>query len=249
MNHKFGSITVYVEQDYDAMSSKAAEIFSEEINKHPEAAFGFATGGTPLGMYKQLIEMNKQKAVNFSGITTFNLDEYYPISRDNDQSYYYFMMTNLFEKVNIDRDKIHIPNGNAADINKECTEYEEALTASGGLRMQLLGIGLNGHIGFNEPSGSFSRATHCVQLDQSTCEANARFFTSVDDVPRQAITMGIGTIMMSESILLLANGKGKAEIIKKALTGPITPEVPASVLQLHRNVIVVLDKSAAEGIL
>lgn len=249
MDRTFSNIRVCIEQDYDAMSKKAAEFFAQAIKESATAAFGFATGGTPIGMYKHLIDMNNNGMIDFSGITTFNLDEYYPISRKNDQSYYYFMMKNLFGKVNVDREKIHIPNGEAPDVEKECLAYEKALAKTGGLRIQLLGIGLNGHIGFNEPSETFSRATHCVQLTQSTCEANARFFSSIDEVPRQAVSMGIGSIMMSKEILLLANGQNKAGIIKQALTGPITPQVPASVLQLHQNVTIILDQTAAGEII
>lgn len=239
------NIKIYVMDDYETLSEKAAELIAEQINKKPESVVGFATGSTPVGTYRALIKMYENGSVDFSKITAFNLDEYFPIKKENDQSYDYFMKDNLFNHVNVDFAKLNIPNGEVTDVEKECSAYEEKIKNAGGIDLQLLGIGLNGHIGFNEPEEVFSTKTHLITLDESTVEANSRFFSSIDEVPKNALTMGIKTIMHAKTILLVANGEKKAQIIKEALFGEITPRVPASVLQLHQNVIVVLDKEAA----
>jgi len=243
------NITFHIEENYENMSLAAASIIVGEVNAKMPSVIGFATGGTPVGTYKELIKMNKNNEADFSNMLTFNLDEYYPISKDNDQSYYYFMYDNLFNHINVNKRNVHLPNGEAADIAEECKTYESLVSGIGPADLQILGIGLNGHIGFNEPAENLSACTHHVTLDESTIKANARFFASEADVPRHAVTMGIGTIMAAKKILLIANGKGKAEILKQAFFGPLTTNVPASLLQLHPNVIVCLDTEAAEEIL
>ena len=242
------NIKLHILSDYDAVSIKAAEIFASEVNRFPDSAFGFATGGTPVGMYKELVRLVAAGKLDLSKLTAFNLDEYYPIKADDDQSYAYFMAGNLFDPVNLPKENRHIPKGEANDPLAECKRYEELISNCGGIKLQILGLGLNGHIGFNEPAESFSTCTNFVSLAPDTIEANSRFFASPDLVPKHAITMGIYSIMMAEKILLIATGDGKAGILKEALTGPITPKVPASVLQLHRDVVVVVCKEAGKFI-
>ncbi|NLK21897.1 MAG: glucosamine-6-phosphate deaminase [Epulopiscium sp.] len=249
MNFKFNNLRVYVEENYEAMSKRAAHILASQVHLKPEGTIGLATGGTPVGMYKELVRMHKEAGLDLSGITTFNLDEYYPITRDNLQSYYYFMADNLFNHINIPKERIHIPNGMAEDINKECESYENKIKEAGGIDLQILGIGENGHIGFNEPGKKFEALTHLVNLDENTIEINSRFFDSIEEVPQKAITMGIKTIMQARKIVLLANGSKKAEIIKRTIAGDITPEVPASILQLHHDTTIVLDKAAASEVI
>ena len=239
------NININVEQDYQSLSRKAAQIFAQKIKENPTAAFGFATGSSPIGMYKELVRMHKEEGLDFSGITAFNLDEYHPISRESEHSYYYFMQEHLFSHVNINQSKINIPDGTAKDIEAECRNYEAKITEAGGIVAQILGIGLNGHIGFNEPAEYFESKTRYAPLAEVTLKANAQHFNNPDDMPRNALTMGIKAIMMAKNIILLANGEAKASIIKDALTGAITPLVPASALQLHPSVSVVLDKEAA----
>ena len=227
------------------MSRKAANIISAQIINKPNCVLGLATGSTPVGTYKQLVEWYNKGDLDFSEVSTVNLDEYRGLDHDNDQSYYYFMMNNLFKHVNIDLSRTHVPDGTEADPEKACADYEEIVKSYGGIDLQLLGLGHNGHIGFNEPSDDFPKVTHCVDLTESTIKANARFFEKIEDVPTQAYTMGIGTIFKAKRILLIASGKDKAEIVKKAFCGPIVPQVPASILQLHPDVTVVLDEDAA----
>ena len=238
-------MVIYTGKDYYDVSRKAANIMSAQIIMKPRAVLGLATGSTPVGMYKQLIEWYKKGDLDFSQITSVNLDEYKGLSGDNDQSYRYFMNTNLFDHVNIDKTKTYVPNGLEEDSEKACADYNEIIRSVGGIDMQLLGIGGNGHIGFNEPAEDFPKFTHCVDLTESTIQANARFFDKPEDVPTQAYTMGIGTIMRAKRILLIASGKDKAAIVKEALFGPVRPQVPASILQLHPDVTVVLDEEAA----
>ena len=214
----------------------------------PDCVLGLATGSTPVGLYKQLIEWYRNGDLDFSGVRTVNLDEYKGISRENDQSYYYFMHQNLFDHVNIPAENTHLPDGMEPDSEKECRRYEELIQSMGSVDLQLLGIGHNGHIGFNEPADAFDKLVHCVNLTQSTIEANKRFFASAKEVPRQAYTMGIQTIMRSKKILIIANGEGKADIVRDAFFGPITPMVPASVLQLHNDVTLVADEAALSKI-
>lgn len=226
-------------KDYNDLSRKAANVISAQVILKPNSVLGLATGSTPIGTYRQLIEWYNKGDLDFSKVTTVNLDEYCGLSPENDQSYRYFMDHNFFLHINIDRNNTHIPNGMADDYEAECARYDKLITDLGGIDLQLLGIGRNGHIGFNEPDISFEKTTHVVELDESTIKANARFFKSIEDVPRQAITMGIKTIMQAKKVLLIANGPDKKDIIEKALHGPVTPDVPASILQFHPDVTVV----------
>ena len=235
---------IYAGKDYYDVSRKAANIMSAQIIMKPRAVLGLATGSTPIGMYKQLIEWYKKGDLDFSQVTSVNLDEYKGLSGDNDQSYRYFMNTNLFDHVNIDKSRTYVPNGLEEDSEKACADYNEIIRNVGGVDMQLLGIGGNGHIGFNEPGQAFETGTHCVDLQESTIEANKRFFASAADVPRQAYTMGIKTIMQAKKILIVVNGENKADIVERAFFGPVTPEVPASILQLHNDVTLVGDEAA-----
>lgn len=225
--------------DYNDLSRKAANVISAQVILKPDCVLGLATGSTPVGTYKQLIDWYNKGDVDFSKVTTVNLDEYCGLPPENNQSYRYFMEHNFFLHINIDRNKTNVPNGLAADYEAECSRYDKLIAELGGIDLQLLGIGRNGHIGFNEPDISFEKTTHVVDLDESTIEANARFFESIDDVPKKAITMGIKSIMQAKKILLIANGPDKKEIIDKALHGPVTPDVPASILQFHPDLTVV----------
>ena len=231
-------------KDYDDLSRKAANIISAQVLLKPDCVLRLATGSTPIGTYKQLIEWYEKGDLDFSAAKSVNLDEYRGLTKDNDQSYYYFMYNNLFKHININMENTNVPDGTEPDSEKECSRYENVIEAYGGVDLQLLGLGHNGHIGFNEPDKDFPRTTHCVDLTQSTIEANKRFFASVDDVPKQAYTMGIGTIMKARKILLVVSGADKAQILHDVLCGPVTPEVPASILQLHSDVIVVADEAA-----
>ena len=235
---------IYKARDYEDMSRKAANIISAQVIMKPDCVLGLATGSTPIGLYKQLVEWFEKGDLDFSKVQTVNLDEYKGLNRENDQSYYYFMHDNLFDHINIPEENTHLPNGMEMDSEKECARYTKLIQSMGGVDLQLLGIGHNGHIGFNEPSESFDKEVHCVNLTQSTIEANKRFFASADDVPKQAYTMGIKTIMQAKKILIVANGEGKADIVRDAFFGSITPQVPASVLQLHNDVTLVADEAA-----
>lgn len=230
--------------DYKDMSRKAANIISAQVIMKPNAVLGLATGGTPVGIYQQLIEWYNKGDLDFSEITTVNLDEYRGLPRERPQSYWSFMHENLFNHVNIDPNRIHLPDGTNLDAAAECAHYDDIIHQVGGIDLQLLGIGHDGHIGFNEPNTAFELGTHCVNLTEETIEANKRFFDSKDEVPRQAYTMGIRTIMQARKVVLVANGVSKAEIIKKAFFGPVTPEVPASILQMHPDFTLVGDAEA-----
>ncbi|NBJ91606.1 glucosamine-6-phosphate deaminase [Parablautia muri] len=231
-------------KDYSDMSRKAANILSAQVIMKPNCVLGLATGSTPIGAYAQLVEWYNKGDLDFSEVTTVNLDEYKGLPRDNDQSYYYFMHDNLFGKVNINKERTFLPDGMEPDGEKACKDYDRIIADVGGIDLQLLGLGHNGHIGFNEPGTAFAAQTNCVDLTESTIKANQRFFASIEDVPKQAYTMGIGTIMHAEKILVVVSGEDKAQIVKEAFFGPITPKVPASVLQLHRNVTIVADEAA-----
>lgn len=231
-------------ENYEEMSKKAATMVASQIILRPDSILGLATGDTPTGMYQELIKLYNNKEIDFSETKTFNLDEYYGINKENNQSYYYYMMNNFFEHININRENINMPNGIAKDINEECKAYEERISQAGGIDIQVLGIGGNGHIGFNEPGASFEAETHLVDLDEKTIEANSRFFESIEEVPTKAVSMGIKTIMHSKKIILLASGIAKAEAIAKAVNGKISSEVPASILQLHKDVTIIVDKEA-----
>lgn len=226
------------------MSRKAANIISAQIIMKPNCVLGLATGSSPVGTYQQLIEWYKKGDLDFSQVTSINLDEYKGLGPDNDQSYRYFMNTNLFNHVNINKNHTFVPDGLEKDSDKACSEYNHIITREGGIDLQLLGLGHNGHIGFNEPGAAFEKETHCVDLTESTIEANKRFFDSEESVPKQAYTMGIKSIMQAKKILVIVSGESKAEILKEVLHGPITPAVPASILQLHNDVTIVADEAA-----
>ncbi|MEG0215867.1 MAG: glucosamine-6-phosphate deaminase [Hungatella sp.] len=235
---------LYKAKDYKDMSRKAANIISAQVITKPDCVLGLATGSTPIGTYQQLIEWYRKGDLDFSQIHTVNLDEYKGLTRDNNQSYYYFMYHNFFKDINVDLAHTNIPNGTEPDSDKECTRYDHVIEEVGGIDLQLLGLGHNGHIGFNEPEDQFPKLTHCVDLQESTIEANKRFFANIEDVPRQAYTMGIQTIMQARTVLLVVSGEDKAQILHDVLCGPVTPRVPASILQMHNNVIVVADEAA-----
>ena len=233
----------YIEvENYEQLSVAAANIIAAQIYLKPNCVLGLATGSSPVGAYKELIKKYENGELDFSAVTSVNLDEYIGLDGENDQSYRYFMNDNLFNHVNINKENTFVPSGVAKDIEKECEAYDNRIASLGGIDLQLLGIGLDGHIGFNEPDEFFTKATHKVTLDESTIEANARFFESIDDVPRAAVTMGMGGIMGAKRVLLIANGEKKKEIIEKAFFGPIDPKVPASILQLHSDLIVIYSK-------
>ena len=235
-------------KDYQDMSRKAANIISAQVIMKPNCVLGLATGSTPIGAYENLVDWYQKGDLDFSGVTTVNLDEYKGLTRDNDQSYYYFMNEHLFSKVNVDPNRTFLPDGTEPDSAKACEDYNRVIESVGGVDLQLLGLGHNGHIGFNEPSDIFKAKTHCVDLTETTIQADKRFFASIDDVPRQAYTMGIQTIMRARKILVVVSGAEKAAIVKEAFFGPITPKVQASVLQLHSDVILVADEAALSEI-
>lgn len=237
---------IYCEKDYQAMSRKAANIISALMIEKPDCVLGLATGSSPVGIYEQLVKRYQEGDLDFSRVTSVNLDEYKGLSGDNDQSYRYFMDTHLFNHVNIRKEHTYVPNGLEPDSQKACDAYNEIIRNTGGIDLQLLGLGHNGHIGFNEPGPVFEKETHCVDLAARTIEANKRFFEKEEDVPRQAYTMGIQNIMMARRILVVVSGEDKADIVAKAFLGPVTPEVPASILQMHRSVILVGDEKALQ---
>lgn len=236
---------IYVVENYEELSKKAAEIIAKEIEAKDDMVLGLATGSTPEGMYKELVDMYNDGKIDFSNIVSFNLDEYYGLEDEHEQSYHYFMDKHLLSKVNVKPENTNIPSGCTDNIEKTCKEYDEKIEECGGLDLQLLGIGVNGHIGFNEPGDVFVAETHIVDLTEDTLDANARFFKSQDEVPKKAITMGMKSILNAKKILLVASGEGKADAINISLKGPITPKVPASILQLHNDLIVIVDKAAA----
>jgi glucosamine-6-phosphate deaminase len=230
--------------DYQSMSRKAANIISAQVILFPNSVLGLATGSTPTGVYNQLIEWYQKGDLDFSKVRSVNLDEYCNLPVEHEQSYRNYMDTNFFKHINILMQNTNVPNGLAKDVDAECRRYDKVISNLGGIDLQLLGIGHTGHIGFNEPNEDFDKTTHCVKLKQETIDANSRFFESADEVPKYAITMGIKAIMQSKKLLLIANGASKAEILYRSLFGPITPEVPASILQLHNDVTVVADEEA-----
>ena len=231
-------------ENYEEISARAAEIVADVMKENPACVLGLATGSTPVGLYKKLIEMNKAGEIDFSKVTTVNLDEYYPISPENDQSYRYFMNVNLFDHVNVDKTKTYVPDGMAAAPDEASAAYEALVKAVGPADIQVLGIGQNGHIGFNEPADTLEVATHVTDLTENTIKANARFFASVEDVPTKALTMGIGTILSAKKIIILANGAAKTEAVSKMLRGKLDTSCPASMLNLHPDVTVICDKAA-----
>lgn len=231
-------------KDYKEMSEMAADIIGAQVLLKPDAVLGLATGSTPIGTYEELVRRYEAGRLDFSKIKTVNLDEYRGLTRDNDQSYYYFMHSHLFDHININKNNTKVPDGMEPDAIKAGQDYENIIKNYGGIDLQLLGLGNNGHIGFNEPCDEFIDKTHVVDLTESTIEANKRFFASADDVPKQAYTMGIGSIMRAKCVLMIVSGKGKANIVKEAFFGPITPKVPASILQLHNDFILIGDAEA-----
>ena len=235
---------IFREKDYDAMSRRAASIIAGETVHNPGCVLGLATGSTPEGAYKYLLDWYKQGLISFRGVLSVNLDEYVGLAPDHDQSYRYFMQSNLFDHVDINPDNTRVPDGLTADPKAFCDGYDAYIRSMGYADLQLLGIGRNGHIGFNEPGDCFVKETHVVDLAESTIDANARFFASRDDVPKQAISMGMGAIMGAKKVLLCASGEEKADAIYHSVCGPITPKCPGSILQLHKNVVLVADEAA-----
>ena len=235
---------IYQEKDYDALSRRAANLISAEVIRKPDCVLGLATGSTPVGTYRQLSAWNKKGDFSFKDVRTVNLDEYLGLPPTHDQSYRYFMQENLFDKIDIPFEHTHVPDGMAADPEQECRRYDELVRSLGYADLQLLGLGRNGHIGFNEPGDCFRKETHVVELTQNTIEANARFFENEAAVPKKAITMGIGCIMAARRVLLVASGANKAEAVYRTVCGPITPQCPASILQLHNDVVIVGDEEA-----
>ena len=235
---------IYQEKDYDALSRRAANLISAEVIRKPDCVLGLATGSTPVGTYRQLSAWNQKGDFSFKDVRTVNLDEYLGLPPTHDQSYRYFMQENLFDKIDIPFEHTHVPDGMAADPEQECRRYDELVRSLGYADLQLLGLGRNGHIGFNEPGDCFRKETHVVELTQNTIEANARFFENEAAVPKKAITMGIGCIMAALRVLLVASGANKAEAVYRTVCGPITPQCPASILQLHNDVVIVGDEEA-----
>ena len=238
---------IIVCENYEEMSKAGAEIIAETVKANPSCVLGLATGSTPVGMYKCLTEMNKAGEITFKDVTSYNLDEYYPLAPDHDQSYRYFMNHNLFDNIDIDKANTNVPDGLAEDPAAMGKAYDEAIKAAGGIDLQVLGLGPNGHIAFNEPEDELYVGTHLTGLTESTIKANSRFFASEDDVPKQAVTMGLGSIMKAKQILVLASGKAKHAIIQKMMGGRITTQVPSTLLLTHPNVILICDKEAYEG--
>lgn len=237
---------VIVTKNYDELSKVAANEMAMVVKNNPKAILGLATGGSPIGMYKELIKMNKEGEIDFSKVTTVNLDEYVGLSGDHPQSYRYFMNENLFNHINIDKKNTYVPNGLAKNIEEECKNYDNKIENLGGTDVQLLGIGNNGHIAFNEPDEDLVSGTHLTNLTQDTIQANARFFDSIDEVPKTALTMGLGGIMKSKKIIVIASGESKAEAVKAMVNGKISTKMPASMLQMHRDVVVIVDEAAAK---
>jgi len=240
-------LKIIICENYEEMSAKAAEIVAEGIRNNPELRLGLATGSTPVGMYDNLAALCNDGKCDFSKVVTFNLDEYYPITPENPQSYRYFMNKNLFDRVNIDKNATHVPDGTAKDTAAHCKAYDEAIKAAGGVDIQVIGIGPNGHIGFNEPDDYLVPGTHLTDLTESTLQANSRFFSADEVMPTKALTMGIGSILSARQILCLASGKAKNPALKKLTEGVITTQTPVTFLHLHDNVTIICDKGAYYG--
>jgi len=238
---------VVVRKDYDEMSRAGAQRVAAMVRARPNCVLGFATGGTPLGLYRELMRMHREEGLDFSKVVTFNLDEYVGLAPTHEQSYHYYMWSNLFDHINVDPRYVHIPMGMAADIEAHCAWYEEQIERFGGIDLQILGIGTNGHIAFNEPGSSLGSRTRVKTLTAKTRRVNQRFFDE-GDVPAYALTMGVGTIMEARRILLLANGANKADAIKACVEGPITAQCPATIVQMHRYATIILDGEAASGL-
>lgn len=245
MKINYNSMNIFVVETYDAMSKRAANMVAGQMNIKEGSVLGLATGSTPEGMYKELVQQYKEDRIDFSGVTTFNLDEYIGLEADNDQSYAYYMNENLFKHVNVDMENVHIPDGVTDDVEAMCREYDHMIEKSGNMDIQILGIGGNGHIGFNEPDEKLEAGTHLVKLVEETIEANSRFFNSIDDVPKEAVSMGIRNIMHAKKVVLMANGAHKAQAVYDMIFGPVTTNLPASVLQIHNDATIILEKEAA----
>ncbi|MCL1936747.1 MAG: glucosamine-6-phosphate deaminase [Defluviitaleaceae bacterium] len=241
----YENFKIIITENYEELSKKTADLIAEQINKKPNSVLGLATGNSPLGTYKFL----RGKNLDFSKVTIFNLDEYYPILKSNNQSYDYYMRENLFSHINIDKNNIYIPNGEATDPNIEAEEYENKIESKGMIDLQLIGIGVNGHIGFSEPCDYFPKYTHYTELADLTIEINSKNFENINEMPKNAITMGIGTIFKAKEILLIASGENKNEIIEKTIFEKITPQIPSSILQLHPNVTIILDELSSVNLL
>ena len=235
-------------KNYQELSRKAANIIAAQVILKPDSVLGLATGSSPVGTYEQLVQMYENGDLDFSQVTTVNLDEYKGLAGTDPQSYRYFMNSNLFHKINIPHDRTFVPDGTEADSSAACAEYDRKLQKTGPADIQILGLGHDGHIGFNEPADHFEASTHCVDLTEQTIQANKRFFEKEEDVPRQAYTMGIGTIMNSRKILVVVSGKDKASILKSVIEGPVTPHVPGSILQFHQDCTIIADEDALSEI-
>ena len=236
---------VIIEKDYRDLSKKAALLVASQVILKPNSVLGLATGSTPLGMYRELIQMYQRGEINFSEVSSFNLDEYYRLPHDNPESYHYYMQENFFKHINLKAKNIFIPDGMADDIERECRDYEEAIKHSGGIDLQILGIGSNGHVGFNEPAEQLNVTTKLVNLTAETIEANSRFFDSTEDVPKMAVSVGMATILKARRIILLASGENKAEAIKNSISGYVSTKTPASLLQTHPEITLIVDRAAA----
>lgn len=239
---------VVIKRDYDEMSKAAAQIVVDVLNTKPNAVLGMATGSTPLGLYQELVRLHNEQQLDFSRVTTFNLDEYVGLPQNHPQSYYYFMHEHFFQHVNIPRQNINIPSGTTSNYPAFCQWYEKRIAECGGIDVQILGIGTDGHIAFNEPTSSLSSRTRLKTLSEQTIDDNARFFERREDVPIYAITMGVGTILDARKLVLIASGKSKAKAIAQTVEGPVTSMVTASAIQLHRDAIVIVDEDAATGL-
>ena len=239
---------IIIKKNYEEMSKEAARVVKERLLEKPDLVLGLATGSTPLGLYRELARMHKEEGLSFKKARTFNLDEYYGLSPEHPQSYHYFMNANLFSQIDIDLVNIHIPDGLAKNVGKYCLEYEEKIEKCGGIDLQILGIGGDGHIGFNEPGSSLASRTRIKTLDEQTVKDNSRFFKSIDEVPKYAITMGVGTVIDAKEIILLASGKSKSRIIARAIEGPVTSQITTSMLQIHPRVITILDEDASSSL-
>jgi len=241
-------MNVVIVKDYQELSVQAARLVADQITRKKNTVLGLATGQTPVGMYQELIKKFQKGEIDFSRVVTFNLDEYYGLSPEHPQSYNYFMWNTFFQYINIKKENVHLLKGTTEDIAEECQHYEYLIEKRGGIDLQILGIGDNGHLGFNEPALGLNSKTHLVNLSEETIRANSKYFCDIKEVPRQALTMGIGTIMKARKIILLASGRKKAPVIAKTINGPVSTEVPATVLQLHNEVTILIDKEAASKI-
>lgn len=237
-------MNIHIFQNQQELNEAGAGIIASLVQMQPKAVLGLATGGTPVGIYEELVKAYQKGRVSFKGVTAFNLDEYVGLPADHPESYRTYMNRHLYDHIDLPPEQAHIPNGNAPDPEAECVRYNEELEKAKQIDLQILGLGHNGHIGFNEPDHSLISGTHLVELKPETREANARFFHSLEEVPTHALTMGVGTILKAKTVLLIVRGADKADIVRRALTGPITTEIPATLLQTHPHLVVLLDAEA-----